>query len=408
MFIRHSLLATLTTAFLAGVSAAAPAPGAVRSLPPAPIAARSGWSTPVTVLEPPCAPDFSTATAAVGPRGELHGFAAFSGGTCADAGMWYFHGSGRRWSREPSPYRGDVLATAADRTGAWVLFLGGNGYDQVRLGRRSAAGAWSAPRTLSRLEGSAVASGVQGASLVASGGRWWAVWAQALPDPQSSAPATTLFQAKTIGGALSARRITAASPAQQESRPSLALRTGRSGAPAGAMLVWSRDIAGAVTGVQNDELRYGAATPDGRWSQRVSVPAAPEPAAVSPVIATSGPRTWVAWRRLGMAVDEEPDSAVLVGAPAAGPRTVRVFPGAGSEPVFAAAPGRLAAAWSAPDRAAAVVASRAAGRWTVRTIGAGPDARGVRPIGVALTGHATTLLVQVRSAGGRISALTGR
>ncbi|NLT53327.1 MAG: hypothetical protein GXX79_01910, partial [Actinomycetales bacterium] len=190
------------------------------------VAGTRARTSPVTVVDPRCEPDVGSAQAAAGPDGRVHGFAAYVRGTCTDERMWYFEGRGSRWTQARSPYRGEVLAVADDGTGTWVLYLDTPSYDRVVLGRRLGRGRWARPQVLSRLVGSALGSGVQGADLVASHGRWWAVWAQGLPEPYASASSTMLFQAKTLGGVRRAHRITGAAAGQDEARPALALITG--------------------------------------------------------------------------------------------------------------------------------------------------------------------------------------
>lgn len=368
----------------------------------APARPGASWSSPVTALDPGCEPDFSSAAATADAAGRIHGFASFVRGTCTGDPLWYAEGRSGRWTQELSPYHGEVLATAADATGSWLLYLDAGGYDRVMLTRRSPTGRWSPPRTLSRLEGSAVGSGVQGAALVAADGRWWAVWAQALPDPESSSPATRLFQAKTLGGTRSARPIGAVPATMQETGPALALVTDRRGRPAGAVLTWARDVEGAVTHTQNDQLRYARAGLDGRWSARVSVPAGPTPAALHPALFRSAGTTWLAWQRQSLDLDGPATSDILISRHPAAPGAAPVFTAAGGAPVIGAGAGRVAVAWPTADRGGIVVATRAGAGWATHTVRFGNDATSLRPLALA----GTTLLVQSRSAAGRWYAVS--
>ncbi|MFI7542483.1 hypothetical protein [Actinoplanes sp. NPDC049599] len=386
-----ALASSLGFLVLTGPAAATPAAG-------------PGWSAAVTALDPGCQPDVSTAAATAGPDGRVHGFAGYVRGTCTDDPLWYFQGRAGRWAQARSPYHGDVLATAADSTGSWLLYLDSAGYDRVMLGRRTRAGGWAAPRTISTLRGSAVGSGVQGAALVARGGRWWAVWAQALPDPDSSSPATRLFQAGTLGGPRPARPITTPPAGSQETNPALALLPGRAG---GAVLVWARDVRGAATGTQNDELRFATSAPDGRWRATVSVPAGPGPAALHPVLSRAAGTTWLAWQRQGLDPDGPADSAVLITPQPARPREPAVFTAAGGAPVIAAGPGRVDVAWPSADRTGIVLATRAGGGWSTQTVRLSNAARSLRPLAITAAGRTRTLVVQSRSAAGRIYAVTG-
>jgi hypothetical protein len=373
-------------------------------------AAAPKWTSPVVVVDPRCQPDFGTAVAASGAYGLVHGFANYVRGTCGDSSAWYFQGTAGRWTQTRSPYQGDVLAVADDGTSTWILYLDGRSYDRVLLGRRLHTGRWFFPPVLSRLVGSAVGSGVQGASLVASGGRWWAVWAQALPDPQSSSPATTLFQAKTLGGTQSAHRITSVTSAYPESRPALALTRDAHGRPTGAVLAWARDVGSHAAFVENDELWCGRAGLGGRWttSTWLSVPAAAHPYALTPALARVGGTTWMAWARQSMDVEAPVDSRVLVTSDPAHAGSARPFATGGSNVVVAATTTRVDLAWQATDVATIAVATRKAGRWSARIVQPGPDEIRVRPLLVTSANGRLTVLFQSQDTNGRLFAITER
>src|SRR3954453_20534067 len=87
---------------------------------------------PATVVNPGCAGRAST-DAAARPDGTIHGFTAFAGPAC-DRAIWFFEGSGNRWSASRSPYTGQVLAVADDGRDTFVLYeLRG----AVRVARRT-------------------------------------------------------------------------------------------------------------------------------------------------------------------------------------------------------------------------------------------------------------------------------
>jgi hypothetical protein len=362
------------------------------------------WSRPEVVVTAGCEPDFATAAAASGPDGRAHGFASYVRGTCTGDPVWYFQGTMGHWTRARSPYRGDVLSVASDHTGTWVLYLGGASYDRVLLGRRLSSGAFAAPQVVSRLVGSAVGSGVQGASLVASGGRWWAVWAQALPDPTSSAPGTTLFEAGTLGGVRKAHRITTAPAGYQETRPSLALTTNRAGRPTGAVLAWARDVGSPVTGVQNDELWYGQAGLNGRWTARVVVRATVNPYALFPVLARDGGTTWLAWQRRSMDFEGPADSRALVTKNPALRSKPHMFATGGDGVVVMAGTGKAYLAWQSSRPGTLAVAVGQGGRWTEQNVVL--DAGGMRahPLLVATQRGRLTVLAQFHGADGRVVA----
>jgi hypothetical protein len=271
------VLLIVCAVLLAGLALPAWADTPARRVGAGPAAARTGWTPAVPVVDPGCHPDLTGTAAAAASGGTVHGFAHYATGgfsDCRDDRAWYFQGRRSRWTQSRSPYQGEVLAAAADRAATYLLYLGrgpGGRFDQILLGKRLHHGRYLPPRLLSRLEGTAVNTSVQGAALVAAGGKWWAVWAQALHDPNSEVPPPMLFQAKTIGGAQATRQITFRP--DQNTLPALALTRDGHGRVTGALLAWSNGVfvpsrQGGFN-VENDDIRLARAGLSGRWSSHL-------------------------------------------------------------------------------------------------------------------------------------------
>ena len=242
-------------------------------------------------------------SAAVDADGVVHGFANVSGRTTGE--IRYVEGRGSRWTVLASPYRGDVLSTAVDRTGTYVLHRAPDG---LRISKRLRDGRWTGGHLLVPQAAVPPVASVQ-ADLVAADGRWWAVWSW-LP-----AAALDVHEAGTFGGGIRTGRVTG-SPAPDTS-PTLALTSGRR---TGAVLVWLRsgelwtataDRPGAWTGarrlggratgpdlvvdgatwhlsfLRDERLHYSRGSGSGLRSERVSADLVRDPA----VLAVSGGRT---------------------------------------------------------------------------------------------------------------------
>lgn len=158
--------------------------------------------------------------AAVDADGLVHGFANVTGRTTGE--IRYFEGRGSRWTVLATPYRGDVLSVAVDRTGTYVLHRAPDG---LRISKRLRDGRWTGGHLLVPQAAVPPVASVE-ADLVAADGRWWAVWSW-LP-----AAAMDVFEAGTVGGGFHSDRVTG-SPAPDRA-PTLALT------PGGAALVWQR------------------------------------------------------------------------------------------------------------------------------------------------------------------------
>ena len=158
--------------------------------------------------------------AAVDEGGLVHGFATVTGR--APGEVRYFEGRGSSWTVLATPYRGDVLSVAVDRTGTYVLHRAADG---LRLSKRLRDGRWTGGHLLVPQAAVPPVASVE-ADLVAVDGRWWAVWSW-LPAAQMD-----VFEAGTVGGAFRTGRVTGS--LAPDRAPTLALT------PGGAALVWQR------------------------------------------------------------------------------------------------------------------------------------------------------------------------
>jgi hypothetical protein len=378
-------------------------------------AARSGWTPAVPAVDPGCHPDLGGTAAAAASGATIHGFAHWPPGEftdCRDDRAWYFQGRRSRWSQSRSPYRGDVLAAAADQTATYLLYLGrgpSGVLDQVLLGTRLHRGRYLPPRRLSRLAGTAVNSGVQGAALVAAQGRWWAVWAQALNDPRSSSPPTFLFQAKTIGGVQAARRITFTP--DQDTLPALALiRHGR-GRVSGALLAWSHGVfvpsrQGGLN-VENDDIRLAHAGLSGRWSSHL-VSRSTYDLQLDATLAGVGRRTYLAWDRQSPDIDPRTSRVRFTDDPS-GATPPHVFATPGGAPKLAVKGKTVSLMWQTLDPNTIFVARRAAGTWTGQTVRVTPGVTQFQvPLLLTVSGGKLTALVLSGEARNRVFAVSQR
>jgi hypothetical protein len=241
--------------------------GALTALPVGASAAAPAFGTPVTVVSAGC--NFEDVTGDVVLSGDAitRGFVAFHGGGCpAEPSIRYFRQSGAGWTAITSPYRGRVMAVAADGIATWLLYANGGG---VHLGLRTAVGGFAASRRLSPigLGGAVFPTG----DVVASAGRYWAVWSEQV-GPGGEFAQQELFQALTLGqghfhDGIARQRITVNSA--DDAEPSLTLDPAVTGSAGRAVLVWARS-----DGAQGlvSRLRTASAAFDGRWTSRQWTP----------------------------------------------------------------------------------------------------------------------------------------
>src|SRR5262245_26258594 len=207
------ILRTLLAAVVGGLLTISPA---------APVAAVPRFGPIEEVVHPGCRFTTVDADAVAAPDASTQGFVSFRGGTGACGGrVWFVERRGGRWTRHLSPYTGQVLAVAADATGTYVLYRSFAHGRALRVGKRAAAGWYAGGRLLS----SSVT--VRSGAIVATGGRWWAVWSEDGPELVDGKRLTDLYQAKIIGRELVKQRVTAKEYLHSyDGYPSLLLRPG--------------------------------------------------------------------------------------------------------------------------------------------------------------------------------------
>jgi hypothetical protein len=219
-----------------------------------PARAIGSFGPPVGVYDPPCSFEAFTVDAAQDSSGIAHGFAQLWSGSCSlDPPIHYFEGTGTTWTQETTPYHGSVMGVAWDATGTYLLYMDFRSTPEVRITKRLTDGTYTPGRLLSASGASANPEG----DVVATGGRWWAVWAEFTGSPSQ----LDLFQAYTIGGSLHARQRITFHPLWDHA-PTLALTPG-STFP--LTLIWVRGNTEGEQVTQTD-LRRALGSPSGAWS----------------------------------------------------------------------------------------------------------------------------------------------
>ncbi len=301
--------------------------------------ATSAWAVspfggPVAVVEPACDPDAISADLTQDSAGRSVGFVNLWGSACNSAQViTYVAGSGSSWSRQTTPYRGFPVATARDTTATYLLYVAYPGL-ALKVAKRTTAGAYSASTTLSTTVGpdGSLLSG----DIVASGGRWWAVWREHVTPGGSAGDEfvqTDLFQAYTFGGTLHGRQRITTNPLW-DGAPALAIRPG-STYP--VKLVWTRG-GSDFGGSSGTDLVIASATTPGVWSSKPLATAGDNN--FWPDIATTATATYVTWNRDGRTVAAVDTGSGFISRTFNTPAVQQV------RPRIAAASGTVAVAWT--------------------------------------------------------------
>jgi hypothetical protein len=358
--------------------------------PTVPASAVPGFGAAEEVVRPGCRFGAVDGDAAVAPDSSTRGFVAFRGGTGLCAGrVWYVERRAGRWSRQLSPYVGQVLAVAADNTGTYVLYRSFQHGGALRVGKRRTAGRYTGGRQLS------AARTIQSGAIVASGGRWWAVWPEETPGRPEHERSTDLYQAKTLGRALAKQRVTT-SELDYDGDPSLLLRPGGEATLAWAVSDFPADL--AILGV-------GRAGPGGRWRVRHFELTRPQNFVFHgvPDLALDGATTHLIWERAVMDRHGKSETHLVTAYDRGGWGPAHTFPTRGFQPRIAASGGKVVAGWTTgvqdgrarigqgPSRVYVVQRPSSGGTWT----------GGYLP---ATSRHPQRLLA-LTSAGGKAAAL---
>jgi hypothetical protein len=321
---RLSWIAVLVAALLIAVAAPASAVGT--------------FGAP-QVLVPSCG--IGLGDAAIASNGTVRGFADCNGNPYGQ--IWYFrHIPGQSPFRQATPYTGLVLGVAWDGSGAtYVLFEQSS---RLKLAKRiESTGAYSAVTTLSTTGAGVV---FYTADVVASAGKWWAVWSEQV-GPGGEFAQTELFQAHTLLGVQGRTRITTTASNLDDAEPSLAYAGGK------VTLVWTRTANPAIPGPS--DLRIATNTGAG-WSSRPFAWAGDQN--TQPHVVVYAGATYVTWVR---------DGHIVVASNTSGSFASRTFLTPGSLPTVAVSFGKVFVAWvvgEADPLNRVFVAERSGATWT--------------------------------------------
>ena len=278
--------------------------------------------------------------ASIASDGTTRGFIPCTGGV-GDGAIGYFrHKPGLALVKDPSPYTGKVLATAWDGVDAlYVIFTQGSDLKVAK--RTESTGAYSGTTLLA--SGAGVVPFT--ADVVASAGKWWAVWS-AQTGPGGEFAQTELFQRHTLLGAAATTRITHTAASVGDAQPTLGYNGGL------VTLISSRTTNPAIPGPS--DLRIATST-GGSWTSTTLASAGttndrPDSVNVNGV-------TYVAWQR---------DGAIVQADNAGGTFATHTFATHGVGPKVGASGGRVFVGWTIGSSSSQQLffAERSAGSWT--------------------------------------------
>jgi hypothetical protein len=309
-----------------------------------PARAIGSFGPPVGVYDPPSSFEDFSVDAAQDTWGVAHGFVRLGGDGCGnDPPIRYFEGSGATWTQEITPYHGFVMGVAWDTTGTYLLYLDIRPGQGVRITKRLTDGTYTSGRVLSHNWASSIDT--QG-DVVATGGRWWAVWTEFVGSPAQ----LDLFQAYTIGGTAHGRQRITTHPLWDWG-PTLTLTPG-STFPLN--LIWVRGNTEGESATQTD-LRRALGNAGGTWSS--STLATIGYNNFWPDAQVVGTTTYLTWIRDGQAMFADNQSGRFVSHRFNTPAIEH------GRPRVAVAGGVVYAGWTATDNRT-FVAARVGGVWT--------------------------------------------
>jgi hypothetical protein len=192
---------------------------------------------------------------------------------------------GAAWTRRADRSSGRVLAVTDD--GRFTYTVRSYHGTELQLSKTQHDAGYFGIAGLSRGASS------YAASVVARGGRYWAVWSERVCATDGSDCRQRLFEQRSLGAA-PAKKALLVDASGSEAEPALALR-GDS-----VVLVFVRTVQGVRT------LRMATAGMDGVWTERELAVASGADAGL-PDVTVSGGRTLVAWSRAGrpaLAIDD--------------------------------------------------------------------------------------------------------
>ncbi len=273
----------------------------------------------------PFGPDIILANCIPGPMaasiasdGTTSGFIPCTGGIGDGAISYFEQKPGSPLFREGSPYTGKVLATAWDGVDAlYVVFTQGS---DLKIAKRiKSTGAFSATTLL------ATGSDRFTADVVASAGKWWAVWSRQV-GPGGEFAQTELFQRHTLLGTQPATQITATAASIDDGEPTLGYSAGK------VTMLWTRTYSPAIPG--QSDLRIATNTGSG-WSSSTFTTGGYTNH--RPDSLTVNGHTYVAWQR---------DNKILEADNSSGPYVSHTFAGSGVGPKIGASLGKVFVGWT--------------------------------------------------------------
>jgi hypothetical protein len=345
-----------------------------------PAAAIGGFGPVQEVLRTACSGQAVRADVVAGPDKRLHGFISYEFGAegCAQE-IWYVERRDGRWIRQRSPYTGKVLAVAADSTGTYLLHL--TDIATLRITKRTAGGTFTSGRLIGGFHPAVERDRVTG-DVVASGGEWWAVWA----NPEDG----DLFQSKTLGADIAGAASITNTPDTLDVTPSLVLRP-----EARVSMVWHKQGALGPAG----PLGVGTADSGGVWRLRTFELTRPEPDVLNgaPQLAFAGTTTHVVWVRHRVPPTGPASPPQVLTANDRGGRwgSVHTFRTNGTGPRVALSSGKVFEAWTTaaqPSRAFVAEVPTSGGTWTGTTVSPLSQAFHV-VVGLAGVGGKATVLI---------------
>jgi hypothetical protein len=279
--------------------------------------------------------------AAIATDGTTRGFANCTGPHRSGPIRFFRDAPGSAPVQERTPYTGVVHAVAWDgQDSAYVVLQRGTG---LFIGKRvESSGAYS-PLTTLTTSGGAGGGRQFEPDVVASNGRWWAVWGEQV-GPGGADAQTELFQRHTLLGVQGRTRITTTAANIGDGAPTLAYANGR------MTMVWTRTTDPLAGGPA--DLRIAQST-GGAWLSRPFAFLGDQNE--EPDVTIYAGVTWVTWTR---------DQRIVVANNSDGLFDSRTFAAAGNRPTVAVSGSHAFVTWFATGADRIAIAELSGGVWT--------------------------------------------
>ena len=205
----------------------------------------------------------------VDPSGHAHGFAVCRNATTGRHYVSYLEGSGSTWHTTVTSVNSFLVSVADDGVNTYAMIY--DTHQDLRLVIRSRAGRLS-NNLLQHTPTTAWADG----SIIAAGGRWWAVWSV----PAAACGCNQLWSARTMGTAHATHNTYL-----RGIEPFLAKRGGS------AILTWLQGGIGSAPDGTTGVIAIGYPTATGFTQSLTGIRGA-----LYPVVAIDGPRLALSWQ----------------------------------------------------------------------------------------------------------------